>query len=143
MFFRRLDFSFFRSLRPSRGWQRELLFDDWGLKILALVITFGLWYGVRVQLGEERVEKSFAGVAIQNANNGSATNPMPRRMTNVTVRAPRSVAERLRAEDLSIRVEKTSDGKTTARLVTPPGKENQIELLSSTPPLSTLVDTAR
>lgn len=148
--FRRVDFSVFRSLRPSRGWRRELLFDDWGLKLLALIITLGLWYGVRVQLGEERVEKSFSGVVVRDtngANNGAAinstTNSAPRRTANVVVRAPRSIAERLRAEDLSIVIEKTLDGKMTARLITPPGMENQVELLSTVPPLSTFADTAR
>ncbi|GAC1446107.1 MAG: hypothetical protein NVSMB56_01860 [Pyrinomonadaceae bacterium] len=141
--FRRIDFSVFRSLRPSRGWRRELLLDDWGLKILALIITFGLWYGVRVQLGEERVEKTFAGVVVREADNNPTTNLTLRRTANVVVRVPRSLAESVRAENVSIVVEKNSDGKKTARFVSPSGMENQIELISSTPPLSTLADTSR
>ena len=33
-------------LLAVRRWVRALLFDDWGLKLLALVITLALWYGV-------------------------------------------------------------------------------------------------
>lgn len=39
-----------KELEESRGvaarWLRALLFEDWGLKLLALVITMGLWYAV-------------------------------------------------------------------------------------------------
>jgi YbbR domain-containing protein len=30
-------------------WLRQLIFDDWGMKLLALAITIGLWYGVTGQ----------------------------------------------------------------------------------------------
>ncbi len=33
----------------GRRWLHELLFEDWGLKLLALVITFGLWWAVTGQ----------------------------------------------------------------------------------------------
>ncbi len=33
----------------GRRWLRELLFEDWGLKLLALVITVGLWLAVTGQ----------------------------------------------------------------------------------------------
>ncbi len=33
----------------GRRWLREVLFEDWGLKLLALVITFGLWWAVTGQ----------------------------------------------------------------------------------------------
>ncbi|HZI17718.1 MAG TPA: CdaR family protein [Pyrinomonadaceae bacterium] len=31
------------------GWLRALLFEDWGLKLVALAITIGLWYAVTAQ----------------------------------------------------------------------------------------------
>src|SRR4051812_37490786 len=33
----------------ARRWLRALLFEDWTLKLLALVITLGLWYAVTTQ----------------------------------------------------------------------------------------------
>ena len=33
----------------GRRWLRELLFEDWGLKLLAILITFGLWWAVTGQ----------------------------------------------------------------------------------------------
>ena len=33
----------------GRRWLRELLFEDWGMKLLALAITFGLWWAVTGQ----------------------------------------------------------------------------------------------
>ena len=33
----------------ARRWLRALLFEDWTLKVLALVITLGLWYAVTTQ----------------------------------------------------------------------------------------------
>lgn len=47
-----MAFRFAKSSEPdgTRGvaarWLRALLFEDWGLKLLALVITMGLWYAV-------------------------------------------------------------------------------------------------
>lgn len=39
-----------RALRfVRRRWLRELLFEDWSLKLLALAITLGLWFGVTAQ----------------------------------------------------------------------------------------------
>lgn len=33
----------------ARRWLRALLFEDWGLKLIALAITVGLWYAVTAQ----------------------------------------------------------------------------------------------
>ncbi|MDT5295469.1 MAG: hypothetical protein QOJ76_2349, partial [Acidobacteriota bacterium] len=33
----------------SRRWLRALLFEDWTLKVMALLITLGLWYAVTTQ----------------------------------------------------------------------------------------------
>ncbi|MGH9901610.1 MAG: CdaR family protein [Pyrinomonadaceae bacterium] len=35
--------------RVAQRWLREVLFEEWGLKLLALAITLGLWYGVTSQ----------------------------------------------------------------------------------------------
>ena len=35
--------------RMVQGWLHAALFEDWGLKLLALAITLGLWYGVTAQ----------------------------------------------------------------------------------------------
>src|SRR5688572_4090191 len=35
--------------RIVQRWLHSALFEDWGLKLLALAITLGLWYGVTAQ----------------------------------------------------------------------------------------------
>jgi hypothetical protein len=128
--------------RPSRRFARALLFEDWGLKLLALAITLGLWYGVRVQIGEERVEKRLFGVLVRDANNNPIrNNARQAEMASIVVRAPRLVADRLRAEDLSIVIDKSFNGKTQAHLTAPPDLEDKIELLSSNPPLNSLAES--
>jgi hypothetical protein len=47
-----MAFSFAKKKEPDEGrgvaarWLRALLLEDWGLKLLALIITMGLWYAV-------------------------------------------------------------------------------------------------
>lgn len=86
---------------------------------------------VRVEIGEERVEKKFDGVAVYE--NGDADKPS--RRISVVLRVPRSLANNLHAEDLSIVLDRAADGTSNPRLKMASGVENEIELVSTAPPL--------
>jgi YbbR domain-containing protein len=84
----------------------------------------------RLEIGEQRIEKSFAGVRVQEQDKTNATR---RAMTaNVMLYGARSVIERLRIEDVQIILSASaSEPATTAsapRLVLPSGIENSVEL---------------
>lgn len=84
---------------------------------------------VRVEVAEVREERRVAGVAVRSAS-GAPVSPQG---AAVTVEGPRSLVERLRAEELSLVVEQGADGATRARLVLPPGLEGRVVLVGTTP----------
>jgi YbbR domain-containing protein len=85
--------------------------------------------GVTLEIGEQRVEKSFAGVQVQAAD-GAQAYPST---ASVTLYGPRSLIEKTRPEELRIMLEAAPDGSITPRLVLPGGAEGRLELRSLKP----------
>lgn len=90
---------------------------------------------VTFEIGERRVEKSFAGVVVRESTGAQAR---PETAT-VTLYGARSVLEQLRAPDIQIALDVSPDGAITPRLVFPPSMENQFELRSITPSGFTII----
>ena len=82
---------------------------------------------VEVEIGEQRVEKRFSGVAVSAADgqNTQATT------TGVTVLGPASLVAKLKAEDLKIVLHSTANG-TEPQLRLPPAFEGKVVLKSTT-----------
>lgn len=81
---------------------------------------------VIVKISETQATKRLSGVGARAADGSQS------RLT-IEVRGARSVVENLRAADLSVVFEATSDGTTHARLVLPSHLEGRIELISTNP----------
>lgn len=90
---------------------------------------------VTFEVGERRVEKSFAGVVVREST-GAQARP---EAASITLYGPRSVLEQLRAADIQVALDVGQDGAITPRLVLPPGMENRIELRSITPSGFTII----
>ena len=84
---------------------------------------------VSVEIGPQRVEKSFANVAV-NTNNGLTANPSS---ATVTLYGERDALEKLSEENLSITLVADEKGPIYPRLNLPPGMEGHIELRSTKP----------
>lgn len=83
---------------------------------------------VRVEISERRIEKRLTGVSVR-AEGGTA---QPDR-ANILIRAPASLLESLRAEDVSLILEPGDQNSLVPRLLLPPGMDGQIELLATEP----------
>ncbi|HKS29344.1 MAG TPA: CdaR family protein [Pyrinomonadaceae bacterium] len=85
---------------------------------------------VRLEIGELRVEKSFAGVNVL-ANNGAQARPP---QATVTLYGPKSVLEQLRPEDVQLILEVDDDGGVrNTQLQLPQGLANRVQLRSTRP----------
>lgn len=85
---------------------------------------------VRLEIGELRVEKSFAGVAVFT-NNGSTPRPA---QASVTLYGPKSLLEQLRPEDVQLILEVQEDGGLgNMRLQLPQDVASRVQLRSTRP----------
>lgn len=87
--------------------------------------------GVRVEIGEERIERRFEGVNVRVPLDGGER-PQPARVS-VLLRGARSIVEKLRPENLEIVLERAPDGSLQPRLLLPQGADGRVELVSTTP----------
>ncbi|MDQ3816759.1 MAG: CdaR family protein [Acidobacteriota bacterium] len=82
---------------------------------------------VRVEIEERHVDKTYSNVIVQAAEvapDGSS------RTATVTLNGPRSMLDKLRAEDFKITLESNADGSVTPQLVLPAEMEGHVELRS-------------
>ncbi|MBD0373342.1 MAG: hypothetical protein ICV60_21075 [Pyrinomonadaceae bacterium] len=85
---------------------------------------------VRLEIGEQRVEKSFAGVNVL-ANNGAQARPP---QATLTLYGPKSVLDGLRPEDMQLVLDVGDDGGVRSmNLQLPQGIANQVQLRSTRP----------
>jgi YbbR domain-containing protein len=91
---------------------------------------------VTFEIGERRMEKSFAGVAVRESTGTAQARP---ETANVTLYGARSALEQLRAADIQIALDVSPDGAITPRLVLPPGLETRVELRSISPTGFTII----
>lgn len=91
---------------------------------------------VTFEIGERRIEKSFAGVAVRESTGTAQARP---EIATVTLYGERSVLDGLRAADIQLVLDVGQDGAITPRLVLPPGMENRVELRSIVPTGFTII----
>jgi YbbR domain-containing protein len=84
---------------------------------------------VALKIGEQREEKSFAGVAVRETNGARA---LPETAT-VTLFGTRSALEQIKPEDLLIQLTIEQDGSITPNLVLPSGMSGKVETRSIKP----------
>ncbi|HVF27370.1 MAG TPA: YbbR-like domain-containing protein, partial [Pyrinomonadaceae bacterium] len=92
---------------------------------------------VRVEIGAERIENSFAGVAVRGSEDANRAIRPSRAI--VTLRGPRSVIAKLTAEALEVIVEQTSDGVVKPRLLLPPDIDGRVEIVSIEPAIFSII----
>lgn len=90
---------------------------------------------VYLEIGEQRIEKTFSGVAVREVS-GALARP---ETASVTVYGARSAIEQLRPEQVQIVLETSADGAITSRLAVPPDMEGRVELRSTKPAGFTIV----
>jgi YbbR domain-containing protein len=90
---------------------------------------------VHLEIGEQRIEKTFAGVAVRESS-GAPARP---ETATVTVYGARSAIEHLRAEQMQIVLDVGEDGAITHRLALPPDFEGRVELRSTKPAGFTII----
>jgi YbbR domain-containing protein len=103
--------------------QAAIEIPDQRVNVLDTVVNVGLL------IGEQRIEKSFAGLAVHESTGAQAR---PETAT-VTLYGPRSLIEQLRPESMQIILDVGADGAITPRLVLPPEAEGRVELRSTRP----------
>lgn len=85
---------------------------------------------VRLEIGEQRIEKSFAGVNVLSNNGAQARPPQ----ASVTLYGPKSVLEQLRPEDMQLILQVEDDGGVrNMNLQLPQGAANSVQLRSTRP----------
>ncbi|HKR01721.1 MAG TPA: CdaR family protein [Pyrinomonadaceae bacterium] len=88
---------------------------------------------VNVEIGEQRVEKSLAGVSVSAAD-GTQVRP---ETASVTVYGERSVINQLRPDNLKLILDVAPDGTLSPRLELPSGLQGRVELRSTNPAVFT------
>jgi len=85
----------------GRRWLRELLFEDWGLKLLALLITFGLWWAVTGQRAPAAVRLRHVQLFIVLPGDVEISNDL-REEVDVTLRGSQRVLSALKTGDVVV-----------------------------------------
>lgn len=94
-----------------------------------MVVPLDPVVAVRVEISELQEERRIAGITVRAAG-GAEVRPAS---ATVTLRGPRSVVGRLRAEELEIIVEQTTEGLSKPRLSVPPALNGRVELVGTSP----------
>ncbi|MCA1564293.1 MAG: hypothetical protein LC803_01285 [Acidobacteria bacterium] len=105
------------AVQMGRRWLHDLLFADWGLKLLALTITLGLWFAVTGQRVPTTarlhdVRLSFILPADMEISNE------PRDRVDVTLRGSKRVLDAIKLGDMSLSYDASSyrQGERVVRL---------------------------
>ncbi len=85
----------------GRRWLHELLFEDWGLKLLALVITFGLWWAVTGQRTPATVRLRRVQLFLNLPSDVETSNDV-REDVDVTLRGSQRALSALKAGDVVV-----------------------------------------
>src|SRR5438874_3422037 len=83
----------------GRRWLRELLFEDWGLKLLAILITFGLWWAVTGQRTPAAVRLRHVQLFLVLPSDVEVSNDL-REEVDVSLRGSQSALSALKAGDV-------------------------------------------
>src|SRR5438067_3886859 len=85
----------------GRRWLRELLFEEWGMKLLALAITFGLWWAVTGQRAPASLPLRHVPLAIIPPSDMEISNDL-REEVDVTLRGNQHALATLKADEVGI-----------------------------------------
>lgn len=98
-------------------WLHALLFEDWGLKLLALVITLGLWYAVTGQRAPATVRLRGVSLEFVRPENIEISND-PIEEVDVTLEGSQGKLAEINARNLVVRADITrlKPGDRVARL---------------------------
>jgi YbbR domain-containing protein len=85
----------------GRRWLRELLFEDWSLKVLALVITLGLWWAVTGQRTPAAVRLRHVQLFLVLPGDMEVSNDL-REEIDLTLRGSQRELSALKTDDVSV-----------------------------------------
>lgn len=85
----------------GRRWLRELLFEDWSLKLLALIITLGLWWAVTGQRTPAAVRLRHVQLFLVLPGDVEISNDL-REEVDVTLRGSQRVLSVLKTSDVVV-----------------------------------------
>jgi YbbR domain-containing protein len=103
--------------------QAAIEISDQRVNVLDTVVN------VSLEIGEQRIEKSFAGVPVRESS-GAQARP---EIATVTLYGQRSIIEQLRPENMQILLDVGPDGAISPRLILPAGMEGRVQLRSTAP----------
>src|SRR5919199_997842 len=101
----------------GRRWLHDLLFADWGLKLLAFAITLGLWFAVTGQRVPATARLRRVPLHFVLPNDMEIANE-PREEVDVTLRGGKQILNSLRAQDTILNFDASafSPGERLVRL---------------------------
>ena len=88
-----------RAPRGAKRWLREIILEDWNLKLLALAITLGLWFAVTGQRTPATIRLRNVPLSFRLPNEMEISNE-PRNQVEVTLTGSKSALDRINARDL-------------------------------------------
>jgi hypothetical protein len=91
----------------GRRWLHDLLFADWGLKLLALGVSLGLWFAVTGQRVPASARLRRVPLRFVLPNDVEISND-PREEVDVTLRGGKQVLNSLRSQDVAITFDASS-----------------------------------
>lgn len=101
----------------GRRWLHDLLFADWGLKLLALAVSLGLWFAVTGQRVPASARLRRVPLRFVLPNDVEISND-PREEVDVTLRGGKQVLNSLRSQDVVVTFDASgySPGERLVRL---------------------------
>ncbi|HVG28683.1 MAG TPA: CdaR family protein [Pyrinomonadaceae bacterium] len=101
----------------GRRWLHDLLFADWGLKLLALAVSLGLWFAVTGQRVPATARLRRVPLRFVLPNDVEISND-PREEVDVTLRGGKQVLNSLRSQDVVVTFDASgySPGERLVRL---------------------------
>ena len=95
------------AVQMGRRWLHDLLFADWGLKLLALAITLGLWFAVTGQRAPTTARLRKVPLFFVLPNDMEISNE-PREEVDLTLRGSKRVLDAIKSSDVSLSYDASS-----------------------------------
>ncbi|HYG11500.1 MAG TPA: CdaR family protein [Pyrinomonadaceae bacterium] len=95
------------AVQMGRRWLHDLLFADWGLKLLALAITLGLWFAVTGQRAPTTVRLRRVPLFFVLPPDMEISNE-PREEVDVTLRGSKRALDSIKSSDVSLSYDASS-----------------------------------
>jgi YbbR domain-containing protein len=95
------------AVQMGRRWLHDLLFADWGLKLLALAITLGLWFAVTGQRVPTTARLRKVPLFFVLPNEMEISNE-PREEVDLTLRGSKRVLDAIKSSDVSLSYDASS-----------------------------------